>query len=398
MISVTHNWDLKILAVLAAVVLWFYVVGIENAVHVFPEQIAVKTVNLDKNIGLASELSDVKLYLKVSESILPNINANNFDAYVDLADLKQGEYDLPVQVKSDNPQIIVLKVNPEKIHVKLASIAEKEVPVVVSSSGGPKEGYVLKEIKLETEKVKISAAQNLLDRMDSVKAEVLLDGTETGDIKKNVSLAIGSGGTFPNESVTISPDQVVADVIIQPESLTKTVKIEPQVSGTGDTRELLASLVTSPETIEIQGESRALQDLTGVKTEIINVKDLLKRTVPLGVKLILPDGVKLVKEDQEVTVMVSDKEAMKVITAPVVVTRESGDFKVKDISPAEIALTLIGPAKAIETLGKDNVSVNLNLQGISSAGKMPVNIKDIIVPDGIGIIDFEPSEITITAV
>jgi len=365
-------------------------------VRLLPGQVQVKATNISKNVGIVSALPEVKLYIKTNEDA-KNIEINNFEAYVDLEGKYPGEYEVNVQVKSDNPQISIVKVIPDKVAVKLASLVEKEVPVVVTARGKPLTGYVLKDISVETDTVKISGAQNLLDRIVSVKAVVILDGTETGEIRKNVVLSIGDEYSIPKENIIIEPDQVVAVARIEPESKNKSVKIVPVLTGEGDLKEMEKSVIIKPASVELTGDSNILENITEIKTGPIDLRDLLSGNTPADIKLVLPANVKASDEDVKFTAEISDKQETKVFTAKVKVTQESDKFTVKDILPSEIKITVTGQIKVLESLSADSVSVNLNLAGITAGGKVQVNIKDISVPEGIAVTDLEPAEVEVTA-
>ena len=304
---ITNNWYLKLLALLAAILLWFFVVGIENTVYLFPEEIEVKVVNLDKNIGLAAPLPNVKVYVKADQDTIKSLNKNNFHPYVDLNELTQGEYSLPVQVSSDNSQVAILKTVPGKISVRLGPVAEKEVPIQVTSQGKPKEGYSLQEIKVQTKTAKISAAQNLLDKINSVNAEILLDGTETGDINKNVVLTVPVIFGLPKDSVKIDPEQITAIAVIGQEQLEKTVKIVPQFTELGNPQEFIDSAVINPPEVKVHGTASALESLTEIKIEPVSAGDILKMTIPVEVKAILPDGIIFSDQNQKITLFLKKK-------------------------------------------------------------------------------------------
>jgi YbbR domain-containing protein len=392
------NWDLKLLALGAAILLWFFVVGIENTVYLFPEEIEVKVLNLGNNIGLASPLPGVKVYVKASPDIIKTLNKNSLHAYVDLNALASGQYDLPVNVSSDNSQIVPLQTVPPTIEVKLSPIAQKEVPIEVTSIGNPKEGYVLKEIKIVNKTATISAAQNLLDAIDSVKAEVLLDGTETGQINKDIVLTVAGEQGLPVESIKINPEQITATAVIEVAPVEKSVKVTPQYTDAATNPKLLDSIAVNPSEIMVRGDADKLKNLTEIKTVPVSANDLLKRTIPLEITPILPEGISLSDPSRKITITIDKgKNTRKAVMSAVVIAHENPSFKVKSTTPAAIRVTVSGPPAIIDALGQNDVTVNLNLENINAAGTYPISADEIMAPPGIDIIDFQPKEVTLEA-
>ncbi|MCC6643676.1 hypothetical protein IT411_02915, partial [Candidatus Peregrinibacteria bacterium] len=59
--NVFKNIQIKLLAVVSALLLWLFVVGVENYVYVLPTEVGVKVANLSQNVSVATELSKVKV-------------------------------------------------------------------------------------------------------------------------------------------------------------------------------------------------------------------------------------------------------------------------------------------------------------------------------------------------
>jgi len=303
-----HNWQLKLLSLLSAVVLWFFVVGIENTVYLFPESFRVKAHNLSGGVSLAVALPEVKIYVNTGGKDIKSANKNDFEAFVDLSGLGAGSYELPVMASTQNAQVSVLKTDPEKIKVLLAPVGEKEIMIKFSPKGSPAPGYTVKEIKTDTSKAKITAASFVLDEIGSLTADFVLAGTETADTSQNITLALPSGLDLPTESVQIEPEQIKATAVIIPAVSQKTVKINPAVTGNGDLEGIKKQIIVTPASVTVQGEDLFLQTVTQIDTRPIEAGSLLNRTVPLAVELNLPEGVELMEPAPRITVkLASDK-------------------------------------------------------------------------------------------
>ncbi len=393
------NWDLKLLSLAAAIFLWFFVVGIENTVYLVPEEIEVKVLNMGNNIGLASKLPAVKVYVKAGQDIVKTLNKNSLTAYVDLSGFSAGEYSIPVRVNSENSQVVPLETVPENIDVILAPVSQKEVPIVVASLGNPKEGYTLKEIRTESKNAVISGTQNILDTIASVKAEVTLAGTETAQVNKEIVLEVkGADGAILG-NVEINPGQITVTAVIEASPVEKTVKVIPQFLETGISASVIDSVSVSPQEIKVSGDAALLANISEVKTRTVSVNELQRRSSPMEVVIVLPDGVSLSDPFQKTTLSVDKSESgEKTVAAKVLITRDSSSFRVKTITPTEISVTLSGPPSALENISAGDIYVNLDIYSVVKAGKAAITSKDIAAPQGIEVLDFEPKEVTLEAV
>ncbi|MBU1445949.1 hypothetical protein KKD70_01660, partial [Patescibacteria group bacterium] len=148
--SFLANWELKVIAVLAAIIFWILIVGAENTFYTLPDKIPVKTFNLSENLTISKDLDSVSLRLRIGSRLdVKNISPSDFEAYVDLTDVIEGEREVAVVVSSKNPDVSVLKVEPSSLKVRIEAKAEKELPIEYTLQGDPKDGYEVKEVVIE---------------------------------------------------------------------------------------------------------------------------------------------------------------------------------------------------------------------------------------------------------
>jgi|GEM_PF-2231563 len=392
-----HNWNLKLIAVSTAVILWFFVVGIENSVYLIPEPLTVKMENLGKSLSPAAPLAEVKIYVNAKGGEAKGLTKNDYSAFVDLSGLGAGYHDLPVQVAGQNAQFPVLKVDPAFIRVTLSPVGEKEVDLIVEVKGSPASGYSVKETKVDQKKIKISAANNILEKIKSLTVTVELAGTETADIKQSVSPKAPANLLIPEGGINTDPEQVTVTAVITAAVGKKTVKVVPVLEGE-DAAAFEDQIIAMPSTVIVTGEEKYLGDLKEIKTTPVNVGLLINRTLPLTVDLQMPAGVALVNAEQAITVQIdTSKYQQKTVLADIKVTKESSSFKIKSMDPERIKVSLSGPSRIINNIQDGDITVNLNLQGMEKAGTVALDMNSIIVPSGVGILGFEPAEIKITA-
>jgi YbbR domain-containing protein len=284
------NWELKILALLAAVVLWFFVVGIENDSHLFQEEVEIQAINVPQGMSVANDLGKAKIRIRADQSLIKNLTVNDFDLSVDLKKAAEGEQTLPVTATSRNNEVTVLKVDPSTVRVVLESVIEKDVKLKVVVSGNPAKGYGVQEVQVTPLTVKVSGGKTLLAGLASINAEVKLDGTETANFKQNIILklpeTVSASGT-----VTLSPEQATVEVTVKEETQQKTLQVKPDLQGSVDLVILSQEVTVAPEQVTVRGKPEALEPLTEIKTEPVALEKL--KDGPVKARLVLPAGISL---------------------------------------------------------------------------------------------------------
>jgi YbbR domain-containing protein len=391
-----NNWEIKLLALGAAVVFWFFVIGIENSVYLIPDLYPVKITNIGKNLSSAASIPSVKIYVNAKGDDVKNIKPNDYEAYVDLSGLEAGNYQQPVLVMSQNSQYPVLKVVPATVPVTLAPLGEKEVPLITEVKGVPAYGYEVQEVKSDLSTIKVSAANNILEKINAITVKVELTGTETGNIKQSVTPQIHDGLNLPPESFKTDPEQVSATAVIVPVSARKSVNVVPDLRGTYAAA-FADQLVVIPSSITITGAETVLKNISEIKTEPVNVGLLLNRTVPMEVSLVMPDQVNPVDPGIKTSIMLDPaKNKQKTIFADIKIVAESPSFKIGAISPTRVKVTLSGPAGIINNLRDSDATVTINLSNMEKPGMFKIAAASIAAPEGTIVLGFEPEQISVS--
>ena len=212
--NLLKNIQIRILAVLSALLLWMFVVGVENYVFLLPSEVQVKVTNLSQNVSVAKELSKVKIrYRKQDEA--GTISPAEFEVSVDAQNLTEGEYNLPISALSKNPKVSVVAVEPATLNLKLEANTSKEIAVEAVVTGSPDKDFELKVVKLSNEKVKVSGASSLLSSLKSLPIKVNLDGSENADFSRKVTLEAPMEWNLNGKTVSFDPAVIQMEIEIR---------------------------------------------------------------------------------------------------------------------------------------------------------------------------------------
>lgn len=188
MLSVlSENWILKLLSLVFALILWFFVMG-ERKLEV-GYTVPLELKNVPPGMMVANEVpSLVDVRLSGPRTLLMNLGPKDISISVDLVDLKPGltsfkrleeRLNIPSGVK-------VTRLSPSFIDVKLERIREKKVPLKVVFSGLPAEGFQLGSVRLKPEQVTVEGAESEIKDI----TEVPTDPVDVEGVKASFTLMV----------------------------------------------------------------------------------------------------------------------------------------------------------------------------------------------------------------
>lgn len=210
--SLTKNWLLKLLSLVFAVVLWFFVMG-ERKLEV-GYAVPLELTNVPPGLMVANEVPTlVDVRISGPRTLLMNLRPSDISIEVDLKDLEPGLTTFKrLEERLNIPTALrVTRLSPSFIDVKLDRIREKSVPVRVQTTGAPASGVHVVSVKaLPAEAVVEGAESELKDIGAVVTDPVSIDG-----VRESFSLIapLSHSGKF---TILKSPKTVEVQVAIQP--------------------------------------------------------------------------------------------------------------------------------------------------------------------------------------
>jgi YbbR domain-containing protein len=397
------NWEIKVLAVLAAIIFWFLVVATENTFYTYPEEISVKAFNLPENLVVAEELGTVKLRLKINNrDTIKNLTIDDFSAYVDLEGATVGERQVDIEVSSKKSDINVVKVDPSSIKVKIEEKAEKEVPIEYEVINNPKDGFVVKDVSISSERIIIKGSQEVLNDINS--ASLLLDLKGLSDnITAKFKVAVLDDQGEKIQGITPEKEELEATVKISAVKDQKIAGVQPTIIGTPKDNIWIKSITVEPNYIVLNGESDKLTTLDFVKTTDIDVSgisndstfDVQVTGLPEGVSVEGNNNVK-VNIKVEITESSNISGLRKTFTLPVLVRKFNSDQKSISIDPMTVTLVVEGEEKIISDISS-KLNVELDISGYEgNEAVVDVTENNIDLPAGVKVVSITPSKVEIT--
>lgn len=301
---------LKVLAFLAALILWFYVVSEENPEITYDiNNVPVKYLRMEKITAggyqlLNDEVLKVTLRVKGRRNDILKLNTQDIFATVDLGKAKgKGENVLPVGISGLPSNIHVVEIEPKEVSVILDVTVKMELPLKPVYNGKPKDGFVALTPTLKPDKVTVTGPESIVKDMKEVPLNLNIDGISNSiTLKQPVALLDNSGQEL--KGVTVMPD--VVDVFIPVEE-GKKVSIKPNIVGNVSEGYVVDRISVEPDFVVLKGNGDVLSGIDSVLTEPVDITDIKGYTEKV-VKPIIPQGVESINPSERVLLKIDVKK------------------------------------------------------------------------------------------
>jgi len=183
--GLTQNWVLKLLSLVFALILWFFVMGEQKLEVGYAVPLELK--NVPAGMMVANDVpSLVDVRISGPRTILMNVKPSDLSLAIDLRDLQPGVTSFKrLEERLNLPSAIkVTRLSPAVVDVRLERRKEKSVPVRVVFSGTLAEGYKVTSLKTDPEKVVVEGAESELKDVNEVTTEPI----DVSDVRENFTL------------------------------------------------------------------------------------------------------------------------------------------------------------------------------------------------------------------
>lgn len=280
-----NNIGFKLLALLLALMLWYYVAGQRDPIIKRDFTLTVEPRGLSSECVLASPLPEVRVTARGMRSIMQDIKEDDICVYVEFPDQEVGVKVLPVQVEFPFG-VQVVNISPQRVKIDLDVMAEKQVPVRVLVRGEAATGFTYRSPTANPEQVTVKGPSRLLHEILDVQAVLEIKGARN-NISQQVKVQLAKNY---GDQVIVQPGSVQVQLPVVTSGPVKTVALTPVLQGEVAEGFVVKSQSVEPRSLQVTGPAEVMANLREIQTKPIDISGA-KANITKDVDVALSAGV-----------------------------------------------------------------------------------------------------------
>jgi len=175
MIHLKRNWPAKLLSLLAAIVMWFFIMRDQNPVMEVTYTVPVQVQNLDSHYIIEDAPDVARIVLSGPRDTIMAIKADNLRAYIDASGVKPGQNNVTIGFTPPAGMSLV-EVKPDTVTINVDEYAERKIPVEIVPIGKFSDDVALKSVTIVPKEVTVSGRKQLVNAVNKVVMKVNISG------------------------------------------------------------------------------------------------------------------------------------------------------------------------------------------------------------------------------
>ena len=282
------NLPVKILALIASIIMWGYVMNEENPSVNGRYTVPVEIINAPEGYDVNMGVREVTLKVRAPRSLMAAAHESDFKAVIDLSGDTEGEYD--EKIRTVIPQgFELLGMSDDTVHVIMEALIAHGVPVDIVVNGKAAHGMELGEITPSQQYVNVYGPRHLVDSIVKASGKIkLADNNSDFTMRVKLTAVTADGENINN--LAVLPGELDVTVQLVPGEGKKIVPVKPAVSGILPEGYVLGEVTVQPNQVELAGANKTLADIKNVDTVPVSLHGVTS-TLDKDVELSLPEGI-----------------------------------------------------------------------------------------------------------
>ena len=303
--KIFHNWGLKLVSLLLAVVLWFVAVQINDPSETVTfSGIPVRLTNTElleqenKVYEVMDNTDVVRVTIRAPKSVTRDLRASDIVAVADvskLTDINTIAISYSIQGISA-AKYDTIRGDHETVRLNVEERASKWIRLISQTAGEVAEGYLVMSASADQTTIQVTGPESAVDRISYAQVEVDVSGVSTSMslyVEPKLYDADGNLLDLPGVVTNVSNIHMEIEVLA-----VKEVPVVPDVTGTPAEGYLatgrlecdpavvriagIPAAIAGVNNISIPAEQLDITGATGNVVNIVNIKEYLKENVRLA--------------------------------------------------------------------------------------------------------------------
>lgn len=280
--KLTHNLNLKVLAVLFSVMIWIIVVNIDDPVksvqfNDVPVQVINESALTDENLcyEIKEGFERVDVTMSGRRSVIEDISKDNVTVVADLNERTENDtVKLKVSTNKYSGDIDSIKADNEFVELNIEELKKIQKVIQIETVGNPAEGYIEGDTDINLNRVRIEGPASIVDMVAYAKVQIDVEGA-TNNISASAPIVLYDtlGDRIDTSRLSMNIDTISVNQNIL---FTKTVPITCIPSGKPvDGYKANGKVELSPSKITIAGPRPVLDNITqiAIPSSAVNIND-----------------------------------------------------------------------------------------------------------------------------
>ena len=382
---ILNNLSIKVVSLLAAIIAWMLIVNIEDPYKEKTFMVTVETINEDalssvNKVYEVIEGSTASVKVKGKKSVVDKLKTSDIRATADLSNLSavNAVAIVPHLMKnvSSEPTLECTQV----LKVRLEDMASKQVKVTVMTEGTPEQGYSVGDCMSRPNMIEVTGGQSAINKIDSVRVVVNVNGASQDFTRKVEPVAYDENGEeVVSSTLRFGVNKIRAIVHILN---TKTIPVNIKIKGKPADGYEFVKAECLPEKIEIAGDSKSLDSISGVEIpiDITGMKSssgAIEQNI--SIQDYLPEGVSVLSEYAQVSLRIEiEKQMQKTITVPIASIKFASlntKLNAEIVKPeTQIEAVVQGRASVLDSLTENSYTAYIDCEGLKE-GRYVLEVK-----------------------
>ena len=266
------KWQLKIICLLMAIVLWFFIINEQNPMSEGSYTVPIVVENLDSQYITSNVPKTVYVRLSGPRNTIINVGPSDIKAYIDLSDAQEGEMSAPVRIEIPaGTELKKQSMTSADIMVDVYTV--RELALTPHLVGQTKNDIFVSSLKVVPEKVVISGARRLVKQVEQAVVEIPIeDRIDDFSIMAPIRLVAADGSRV--EGLEMTPWQSNIRISIGHNAVTKDIPVYVTTEGAVSPSVSLKEIKINPNTVAVKGDANILKNLSRIDLPPIDISGL----------------------------------------------------------------------------------------------------------------------------